>query len=91
MWSTSAGGQLMKVVNLTGFTVYEFLCMSNYVCLFVCLFHFVCINVGSYLCEPNFVCLLYETICVTKFMCLICVPKYMSICIGLIVFQMVCI
>jgi hypothetical protein len=22
MWSTSAGGQLMKVVNLTGFTVY---------------------------------------------------------------------
>jgi hypothetical protein len=24
MWSTSAGGHLMKVVNLTGFTVYEF-------------------------------------------------------------------
>ena len=23
MWSTSAGGHLMKVVNLTGFTVYE--------------------------------------------------------------------
>jgi hypothetical protein len=22
MWSTSAGGHLMKVVNLTGFTVY---------------------------------------------------------------------
>ena len=24
MWSTSAGGHLMKVVNLTGFTVYKF-------------------------------------------------------------------
>jgi hypothetical protein len=24
MWSTLAGGQLMKVVNLTGFTVYGF-------------------------------------------------------------------
>ena len=23
MWSTSAGGHLMKVVNLTGFTVYR--------------------------------------------------------------------
>jgi hypothetical protein len=23
MWSTSAGGHLMKVVNLTGFTVYH--------------------------------------------------------------------
>jgi len=23
MWSTSAGGHLMKVVNLTGFTVYK--------------------------------------------------------------------
>jgi hypothetical protein len=25
MWSTSAGGHLMKVVNLTGFTVFGFL------------------------------------------------------------------
>jgi len=25
MWSTSAGGQLMKVVNLTGFTVIQWL------------------------------------------------------------------
>ena len=25
MWSTSAGGQLMKVVNLTGFTVYIYI------------------------------------------------------------------
>jgi hypothetical protein len=25
MWSTSAGGQLMKVVNLTGFTVHTFI------------------------------------------------------------------
>jgi hypothetical protein len=24
MWSTSAGGHVMKVVNLTGFTVYFF-------------------------------------------------------------------
>ena len=24
MWSTSAGGHLMKVVNLTGFTVFGF-------------------------------------------------------------------
>jgi hypothetical protein len=25
MWSTSAGGNLMKLVNLTGFTIYTFL------------------------------------------------------------------
>jgi hypothetical protein len=25
MWSTSAGGHLMKVVNLTGFTVYIYI------------------------------------------------------------------
>jgi hypothetical protein len=33
MWSTSAGGHLMKVVNLTGFTVYENISLFVYFCL----------------------------------------------------------
>ena len=32
MWSTSAGGHLMKVVNLTGFTVYRIRVTINTIC-----------------------------------------------------------